>query len=156
MYLWILVLKTVALNIERITSCLWPTVEEFIFPLDASKRAEMAMWTTNKIASDDCVQLFSNLQQTLLIRDIQLLTKISSNPLSQFDVRYAYVMYSSPGSKLSSWTTLAGILGGMEYKGSTSDHAGFKVQKVKVYILLSMLSFQIADSLLDRKRQIIS
>ncbi len=52
---WILVPKTVALNIERIASCLRPTVEEFIFPLDASKRVEMAMWTTNEIASDDCV-----------------------------------------------------------------------------------------------------
>ncbi len=84
MYLWILVPKTVALNIERIASCLRPTVEEFIFPLDASKRVEMAMWTANEIASDDCVQLFSGPQRTFLARDIQLLTKISPNPFSQF------------------------------------------------------------------------
>jgi hypothetical protein len=84
MYLWILVPKTVALNIERIASCLRPTVEEFIFPLDASKRVEMAMWTANEIASDDCVQLFSGPQRTFLARYIQLLTKISSNPFSQF------------------------------------------------------------------------
>jgi hypothetical protein len=82
MYLWILVPKTVALNIERIASCLRPTVEEFIFPLDASKRVEMAMWTANEIASNDCVQLNSGPQRTYLVRDIQLLTKISSNPLS--------------------------------------------------------------------------
>jgi hypothetical protein len=82
MYLWILVSKTVALNIERITSCLRPTVEEFIFPLDASKRVEMAMWTANEIASDECVHLNSGPQWTLLVRDFQLLTKISSNPLS--------------------------------------------------------------------------
>jgi hypothetical protein len=84
MYLWILVPKTVALNIERIASGLRPTDEEFIFPLDASKRVEMAMWTTNEIASDDCVQLFSCPQRTFLVRDIHLITKISSNPLSQF------------------------------------------------------------------------
>jgi hypothetical protein len=83
MYLWILVLKTVALNIERIASGLWPTVEELIFPLDASKRVEMAMWTANEIASDDCVQIFSGPQRTFLVRDIHLLTKSSSNPLSQ-------------------------------------------------------------------------
>ncbi len=84
MYLWILVPKTVALNIERIASCLRPTAEEFVFPLDASKRVEMAMWTANEIASDDCVQLNSVPQGTLLVRDIQLLTKISSNPLCKF------------------------------------------------------------------------
>jgi hypothetical protein len=82
MFLWILVLKTVALNIERIASCLWPTAEEFIFPLDASKRVEMGVWTANEIASDDCIQLNSGPQRTLLVRDVQLLTKISSNPLS--------------------------------------------------------------------------
>ena len=82
MYLWILVPKTVALNIERIASCLRPTVEKFTFPLDASKRVQMAMWTANKIESDDCVQLFSGPQRTFLVRDIHLLTKISSNPLS--------------------------------------------------------------------------
>ena len=76
--------KTVALNIERIASGLGPTVEEFIFPLAASKRVEMAMWTANEIASDDCVQLFSGPQLTFLVRDIHLLTKIRSNPLSQF------------------------------------------------------------------------
>jgi hypothetical protein len=85
MYLWILVPKTVALNIERIASGLRPIVEDFIFSLDASKRVEMAMWTANDIASDDCVQLFSGPQRTFLVRDIHLLTKISSNPLSQFD-----------------------------------------------------------------------
>ena len=57
MYLWILVPKTVALNIERIASALRPTVEEFIFPLDASKRVETAMWTANEIAGDDCVAI---------------------------------------------------------------------------------------------------
>jgi hypothetical protein len=82
MYLWILAPKTVALNSERIASCLRPTAEEFIFLLDASKHVEMVMWTANEIASDDCVQLNSGPQRTLLVRDIQLLTKISSNPLS--------------------------------------------------------------------------
>jgi hypothetical protein len=65
MYLWILVPKTVALNIQRITSSLRPTVEEFIFPLDASKCVEMVMWTANEIASDDCVQLNIGPQWTL-------------------------------------------------------------------------------------------
>jgi hypothetical protein len=86
MYLWILVTKTVALNIEMIASCLEPTAEELIFPLDASESVEMAMRTANEIASDDCVicvQLNSGPQQTFLVRDIQLLTKISSNPLCQ-------------------------------------------------------------------------
>jgi hypothetical protein len=82
MYLGNLVPKTVALNIERIASCLRPTVEQFIFPLDTSKCVKMAMWTVNEIASDDCVQLNSGPQRTFLVRDIQLLTKISSNPLS--------------------------------------------------------------------------
>ncbi len=72
MYLWILVSKTVALNIERIASCLRPTPEEFIFPLDASKRLDMAMWTANEIASDDCVQLNSGPQRILLVSVIQL------------------------------------------------------------------------------------
>jgi hypothetical protein len=71
----------VALNIERIASCLWPTAEEFIFRLDASKCAEMTVWTSNEIASDDCVQLGSGPQWTLLVRDVQLLSNISSNPL---------------------------------------------------------------------------
>ena len=81
MYLWIHVPKMVALNIERIASCHRPTTEEFIFPLDASKRVKMAMWTANEIASYDCVQLRSGPQRTLLVRDVQLLTKISTNLL---------------------------------------------------------------------------
>jgi hypothetical protein len=73
--------KTVDLNIERIAFRLWPTAEEFIFPLDASKCANMIIWTSNEIASYDCVQLSSGPQRTLLVRDVQLLTKIRSNPL---------------------------------------------------------------------------
>ncbi len=37
--------------------------------------------TTNEIASDDCVQVGSGTQGTLLVWDVQLLTKISSNTL---------------------------------------------------------------------------
>ena len=51
MYLWILVPKAVALNIERIASCLGSTVEKFVLPLDASKCVEMAMWAAIEIAS---------------------------------------------------------------------------------------------------------
>ncbi len=106
--------KTVALNIERIASCLWPTAEEFIFPLDASKCANMIIWTSNEIASYGCVHFSSGPQRTfkLLVRDVQLLTKISSNPLliwlaanlvgshhkTGCDVQCVYVRYSSPGS----------------------------------------------------------
>jgi hypothetical protein len=66
MYLWILVPKTVALNIESTqkASCFWPTAEEFVFQLDASKCADTAMWTANEIASDDCIQLVSGPQGT--------------------------------------------------------------------------------------------
>jgi hypothetical protein len=59
----------------------WPTAEEFVFPQDAFKCVEMAMWTANKVASDYCLQLNSGPQETLLVRDIQLLTNIRSNPL---------------------------------------------------------------------------
>ncbi len=85
MYLWILVPKMVALNIKRIATCLRPTVEEFIFPLDASKRVDMAMWTANEIASDDCVQLFSGPQRTFLVRDMDVRLDVSypiSYPIS--------------------------------------------------------------------------
>jgi hypothetical protein len=37
------------------------------------------MWTANEIASEDCVQLGGG-QWALLVRDVQLLTKISFNP----------------------------------------------------------------------------
>ncbi len=57
MYLWILVPKMKAVNIERIASCLWSTVKRVVLPLNASKLecVEMAtgMWAANEIASDD-------------------------------------------------------------------------------------------------------
>jgi hypothetical protein len=138
MYLWILVPKTVALNIERIASCLRPTAEEFIFPLNASKRVEMAMWTANEIASDDCVQLNNGPQWTFLVRDIPSSSQrlapnsppihsanlVGSHRKPWCDVRYAYVRYSSPGSKLSSY------IGGHSWRDGiqriNSNRAGFK------------------------------
>ena len=163
MYLWILVPKTVALNIERIASCLWSTVKELIFPLDASKRVEMAMWTANEIASDDCVQLFSGPQRTFLVRDIHLLTQISSNPLSQFgrqppqDLVFCTVCVRDVLlSRIQ--TVILNNIGGHTWRDGIqwiNSKPGW-LQKVNVNILLSTLSTQIADSLPDRKRQIIS
>jgi hypothetical protein len=70
MYLWILVLKMAALNIKRLTSCLWSTVEKFIDPLDASKGVQMAaMWAASKIAlaSDDCIQFSGGPEGALIV-----------------------------------------------------------------------------------------
>ena len=81
MYLRILVSKTVSRNIEWIASCLGSIVENFVSPLDASKCVEMAMRDANEIGSDDCVQLGGGPQGALFVRDVQFVTKISSNPL---------------------------------------------------------------------------
>ena len=56
-YLWIPVPETVALNVKGIASRLWPSVEQVALPLYAAKRAKMAVWSADEIASDDCIQL---------------------------------------------------------------------------------------------------
>ena len=56
-------------------------MEHDILSLDASKCVETAMWAANQIASDDCVHFGGGPQGALLVRKIQIITKISSNQL---------------------------------------------------------------------------
>jgi hypothetical protein len=73
--LWILVPEAVALNIERITPCLRPSIEQCALPLDAAESVEMAMWAADKIASVDRIQLGSGPQVALILSSSQSMPK---------------------------------------------------------------------------------
>ena len=79
-----LVQETVSLNVKGIASRLWPSVEQVALPLYAAKRAKMAVWSANEIASDDCIQLSCCPQGSLFGRNTQIAAKVGPNPLSQF------------------------------------------------------------------------
>jgi hypothetical protein len=90
----------------------------------------MAMWTANEIASDDCVQLGSRPQGTLLVRDVQFLTKISANPPCQFGRQQVSMRTVSVRevffSRIHTVILNNILVRGIEYKGSKANYAGFK------------------------------
>ena len=107
MYLWIPVPETVSLNVKGIASRLWPSCEQFTLPLDAAKRVKMAVWATNEIARDDCIQLGCGPQDSLLRWNIQFVTKVGPNPLSQFGRKPTQVRVCravSVGDVLLTWS----------------------------------------------------
>ena len=57
MHLWIPVPETMSLNVKRIASSLGPSIEQFTLPLDAAKRMQVTMWSTNDISCYDGIQL---------------------------------------------------------------------------------------------------
>ena len=57
LYLWVLVTEMMVFNVERIASCLGSAIKKFTFPLDTTKRVQVAMVSSNEISRDDCIQL---------------------------------------------------------------------------------------------------
>ncbi len=70
-------------NVEGVASRLGPSIEQFAFPFDATKRAKITMGTPNNIIEQNIVELNCSPLVLILVRDQEFFRKIGANPLSQ-------------------------------------------------------------------------
>jgi hypothetical protein len=61
-----------SVNVKRVASCLWSSIEQLAFPFDAAKRVQVTMWSADEVTSDDCIQLGCCPQVATLLRYPQL------------------------------------------------------------------------------------
>jgi hypothetical protein len=82
-YLRILVLQAMAVYVEGIAPRFGSSVEQVTFPLDATKRAKMSMWTTHHVIDEDGVDFVCCPLVPLLVRNQDFGGKICTYPFSQ-------------------------------------------------------------------------
>ena len=82
-YLWVLVSKTMAVDVEGIASRLGPSVEVVTFPFDATKRAQMTVRTTHDVVDENGDEFSCCPLVLILVRNPQFVRKIRADPLGQ-------------------------------------------------------------------------